>query len=44
MGKFQPASSNHGPHTTYAGNMPDPNTTDAAYGETFCQGAGDRLT
>lgn len=34
-GESQPASSNHGPHTTYAGNMLDPNTTDTAYEETF---------
>ncbi|OCL04283.1 hypothetical protein AOQ84DRAFT_391649 [Glonium stellatum] len=42
-GESQPASSNHGPHATYAGNMLDPNTANAAYEETFGQGADDRL-
>lgn len=42
-GESQPASSNHGPHATYAGDMLDLNTTDVAYEETFSQGADDRL-
>jgi len=41
--EYQPASSNHGPHSTYAGNMLDPNTADVAHEETFGQGADNRL-
>lgn len=33
--KIHQASANHGPHPTFAGNMLDPKTADAAYQKTF---------